>query len=257
MDLSNRVAVVAGAASGLGLESCRALARAGVRIAAFDVNSAGLDTVKSELGDRCITSLVDVSDETSVDAGLDVAVAAFGAVHVAVNCAGVEGAAKTVSRGKPFPLDLWMRVISVNLTGSFNVIRLAALRMSQNEPDVDSGERGVIISTASGAANQGQVGQAAYSASKAGIVGMTLPIARDLAKYGIRVVTISPGVFATPMIAGVPEKVRQSLIDNAVLFPNRMGRPSEFGALVRHVCENAYFNATTIDLDGGARMTTR
>lgn len=257
MDLTSRTAVVAGAASGLGLESCRALARGGARIAAFDINEAGLEALKAEFGDACITHRVDVSDEVSIEAGLDAAIEAFGAIHVSVNCAGVEGVAKTVSRGKAFPLDLWSRVIAINLTGSFNVIRLAALRMSANDPDGDSGERGVIISTASGAATQGQVGQAAYSASKAGIVGMTLPIARDLAGHGIRVVTISPGVFETPMIAGVPEAVRQSLVENAILFPNRMGRASEFGELVRHIAENAYFNGTTIALDGGARMTAR
>lgn len=257
MDLKNRVAVVTGAASGLGRDTALALAAAGARIAALDVDADRLSGLKEELGESCTIATVDVTDEQCVADALDEVTRQFGAINVAVNCAGVEGAARTVSKGKPFPLDLWNRVIAVNLTGSFNVIRLAAARMAQNEPDKDSGERGVIVNTASGAATQGQVGQAAYSASKAGLVGLTLPVARDLAPLGIRVVTISPGVFATPMIAELPEQVARSLVEKTILFPDRMGRPAEFGGLVRHIVENAYFNATTIDLDGGARMTAR
>jgi len=181
----------------------------------------------------------------------------FGMVHMAVSCAGIGNAAKIVSRGVPFPLDTWNKVIAVNLTGTFNVIRLAAVAMLANEADADTGERGVIINTASGAATQGQVGQAAYSASKAGIIGMTLPIARDLAVHGIRVVTISPGLFETPLVAGLPPSVAQGIIDKSILFPHRMGQAQEFGMLVRHVMENTYLNATTINLDAGARMTAR
>ena len=257
MDLKDKVAVVTGGASGLGLATVRGRAAAGPPVAASDGDGERLSALRDELGDGCTVLQVDVTDEVAVEAALDDVVARFGALHVAVNCAGVEGAARTVSKGKPFPLDLWNRVIAVNLTGSFNVIRLAAVRMALNEPVGSGGERGVIVNTASGAALQGQVGQAAYSASKAGLIGLTLPVARDLAPLGIRIVTVSPGVFATPMLTELPEKVVTSLVENTILFPNRMGEPSEFGALVRHIAENAYFNATTIDLDGGARMTAR
>ncbi len=254
MNPADKVAVVTGAASGLGLATVRALAAAGSRIAAFDVNQERLGALNEEFGEGC---LGDVTDEQAISAALDKVVDRFGSIDIAVNCAGVEGAAKTVSKGKAFPLDLWNKVIGVNLTGSFNVIRLAALHMAKNTPEGKAEERGVIINTASGAATQGQIGQAAYSASKAGLIGLTLPVARDLAPLGIRVVTISPGVFATPMLLELPEKVVNSLVENTILFPNRMGDPAEFGSLVRQIVENAYFNATTIELDGGARMTAR
>lgn len=257
MNPTNKVAVVTGAASGLGLATARALASAGSHIAAFDVHKDRLAALGDELGDACLTLAVDVTDEQAVAAALDGAVDRFGSIDIAVNCAGIEGAAKTVSKGKPFPLDLWNRVIAVNLTGSFNIIRLAAVHMANNAPEEPGAERGVIISTASGAATQGQVGQAAYSASKAALIGLTLPVARDLAPLGIRIMTISPGVFATPMLLELPEKVVDSLVQNTILFPNRMGDPAEFGSLVRQIVENAYFNAATIDLDGGARMTAR
>lgn len=255
MQLEGKVAVVTGAASGLGRETVRVLASAGMRIVAFDRDGAKLANLRDEIGSVVAAPLVDVADEGSVRAGLEEALRLCGAVHVAVNCAGVEAAAKTVSRGEPFPLERWKRVIDVNLTGTFNVIRLVAVAMLGNEPE--DGERGVIVNTASGAATQGQVGQAAYSASKAGVIGLTLPVARDLAQHGIRVVTISPGLFETPMVAGLPPEVAQSLIDRMMLFPARMGRPDEFGRLVRHVAENSYLNATTIDLDGGSRMSAR
>jgi NAD(P)-dependent dehydrogenase (short-subunit alcohol dehydrogenase family) len=257
MNLTGKVAVVTGAASGLGLAACRALARGGVRIVGLDIAAEMLEALQAEFGRACITRVTNVADEKSVCSGLDAGVAAFGAIHIAVNCAGVADAAKTLSNGKPFPLTVWEKVIAINLTGSFNVIRLAAIHMAQNEAEDASGERGVIINTASGAATQGQIGQAAYSASKAGVIGMTLPIARDLATAGIRVVTISPGVFATPLVSQMPEKVVQSLVDKSVLFPHRMGEPTEFGELVRHIVQNPYLNATTIDLDGGARMAAR
>jgi NAD(P)-dependent dehydrogenase (short-subunit alcohol dehydrogenase family) len=257
VQLMGKVAVVTGAASGLGLETCRALARGGTKIVGLDIAAEMLETLQAELGQACITRVANVADEKSVLCGLNAGLAAFGAINIAVNCAGVADAAKTLSNGKPFPLNVWEKVIAINLTGSFNVIRLVAMHMAQNEPDKDSGERGVIINTASGAATQGQIGQAAYSASKAGVIGMTLPIARDLAAAGIRVVTISPGLFATPLVAHLPEKVVQSLVDKSILFPHRMGEPAEFGELVRHIVQNAYLNATTIDLDGGARMAAR
>ena len=257
MQLDNKVAVVTGAASGLGCASCLTLAKAGMRIAAFDRDEARLASLRNELGDRVLTRIVDVSDEASVKSGIAAAVEKFGAIHVAVNCAGVADAAKTFSKGEPFPLATWNKVIGINLTGTFNIIRFAAAEMARNEPQGQSGERGVIINTASGAASQGQVGQAAYSASKAGVIGLTLPVARDLASYGIRVVSISPGLFNTSMVAGMPEKVSRSIVDRMILYPNRMGLPEEFAELVQHIAENSYLNATTISIDAGARMQTR
>ncbi|HEX2885484.1 SDR family NAD(P)-dependent oxidoreductase [Vineibacter terrae] len=257
MQLQNKVAVVTGAASGLGFGSCRALAAAGARIVGFDRDADRLAALRDALGEQAMTAVVDVADEASVKTGIDQAVAAFGAVHVAVNCAGVADSAKTVSKGEPFPLATWNKVIAVNLTGTFNVIRFAAVAMMRNAPDGDTGERGVIINTSSGAAWQGQVGQAAYAASKAGVMGLTLPVARDLAEHGIRVVSIAPGLFDTAMVAGLPPKVSQSIVDRMILYPNRMGRPDEFAALVRHIAENTYLNATTISVDAGARMQAR
>ncbi len=256
MNLQNKVAVVTGAASGLGFATCKNLAAAGARVVGLDRDETKLTTLATELGANGIVRGVDVADEASVQAGIDAAVQAFGAIHVAVNCAGVADSAKTLSRGQPFPLATWSKVIAVNLTGTFNVIRFAAQVMSANEPEA-GGERGVIINTASGAAWQGQIGQAAYSASKAGVIGLTLPVARDLAELGIRVMTIAPGLFDTSMVAGLPENVSQSIINRMILFPNRMGQAEEFGGLVRHIVENQYLNATTISLDAGARMSAR
>jgi len=256
MNLQNKVAVVTGAASGLGFATCKNLAAAGAKVVGLDRDETKLATLAAELGANGIVRGVDVADEASVQAGIDAAVQAFGTIHVAVNCAGVADSAKTLSRGQPFPLATWSKVIAVNLTGTFNVIRFAAQVMSANEPEA-GGERGVIINTASGAAWQGQIGQAAYSASKAGVIGLTLPVARDLAEIGIRVVTIAPGLFDTSMVAGLPENVSQSIINRMILFPNRMGQAEEFGGLVRHIAENQYLNATTISLDAGARMSAR
>ncbi|MBC9882992.1 SDR family NAD(P)-dependent oxidoreductase [Bradyrhizobium sp. INPA01-394B] len=257
MQLDGKVAIVTGAASGLGRASCVTLAKAGVRVAAFDRDESRLADLCRELGSAAFGRVVDVADETSVSSGVDAVLEAFQAVHIAVNCAGVADAAKTVSKGQPFPLATWNKVVGINLTGTFNIIRFAALAMTRNQPEGASGERGVIINTASGAASQGQVGQAAYSASKAGVVGLTLPVARDLAEYGIRVVSIAPGLFDTGMVAGMPPKVSQSIVDRMILYPNRMGQPDEFASLVNHIAENAYLNATTISIDAGARMQPR
>ncbi|CAB3778403.1 putative oxidoreductase [Paraburkholderia caffeinitolerans] len=248
MNLQNKVAIVTGAASGLGLATCKGLAAAGAKVVGFDLDQTKLDEA---LGADMSGIAVDVSDEASVRAGVERVLEMHAAVHVAVNCAGILGPSKTISKGQLFPSELWNRVLGVNLTGTFNVIRYAALAMTANEPD-ESGERGVIINTSSGAARQGQMGQAAYSASKAGVIGMTLPIARDLADHAIRVVSIAPGLFESGMSAGMPQKVSDGLLEK-MLFPRRMGRPEEFAGLVRHIVENAYLNAMTIDIDCGMR----
>lgn len=248
MNLQDKVAIVTGAASGLGRATCKGLAAAGAKVVGFDLEQTKLD---GALGADISGIAVDVSDESCVRAGVERVVEKHGAVHVAVNCAGILGPSKTISKGQLFSSELWNRVLGVNLTGTFNVIRYAALAMTANNPD-ESGERGVIINTSSGAARQGQMGQAAYSASKAGVMGMTLPIARDLAEHGVRVVSIAPGLFESGMSAGMPQKVSDGLIEK-MLFPRRMGRPEEFASLVRHIVENAYLNAMTIDIDCGTR----
>ena len=253
MDIKNTVALVTGAGSGLGLATCKALVDAGAKVVAVDLDEDRLVREMTPLGDSVRALKVDVADDASVEAAVAFAVRTFGALQVAVNCAGILGPCKTLSKGELFPLDLWTRVIGVNLTGTFNVIRHAARAMAQNEPNVD-GERGVIVNTSSGAAWQGQMGQAAYSASKAGVMGLTLPVARDLAQHGVRVVALAPGLFETGMSAGMPTKVAQNIIEKVILFPNRMGQAPEFSALVRHVVENAYLNATTLSIDGGARL---
>lgn len=257
MNLEGKVAIVTGGASGLGRATVEELVRAGARVALFDVQEEKAVALARALGSSALPAVVDVTSETSVAAGIEQVMAHFGALHVCVNCAGVPHAAKTVGReGKPFPLDLFVRVVTINLIGTFNVLRLAAAQMVKNEPSGESLERGVIVNTASAAAFDGQVGQAAYSASKAGIVGMLLPIARDLADVGIRINAIAPGIFETPMVQGMPAKVQESLAAMA-LFPHRLGQPAEFGRLVRHIVENPYLNAECIRLDAGTRMSAR
>ena len=237
-------------------ELSQALLAAGARVLAVDVDEGRLQQQFGELSNRARHRVVDVSDDLAVQAAVAEATDAWGALHIAVNCAGILGPSKTLSKGQTFPPKLWNRVIGINLTGTFNVVRHAALAMTANQPNAE-GERGVIVNTASGAAWQGQMGQAAYSASKAGVIGLTLPAARDLAAHGIRVMAIAPGLFETGMSAGMPTKVSQHLIDQTILFPTRMGRPDEFAGLVRHIVENAYLNATTISIDAGTRVGTR
>jgi NAD(P)-dependent dehydrogenase (short-subunit alcohol dehydrogenase family) len=258
MQIEGKTAVVTGGASGIGLGICREFVKRGGRVAIFDLQADRAQQAVDELGEaNAIAATVNVADEGEVVAGLDRATEKFGAIHVAVNCAGVPFSAKTVDReGKPFPLDVWNRVIAVNLTGTFNVLRLAAARMAGNAPESEHGERGVIVNIASGAAFDGQMGQAAYAASKAGVVGMALPIARDLAELGIRVMTVAPGLFETPMVSGVPDKVRESLL-KMMLYPRRMGEAWEAAALVCAIVEIPYLNAECIRLDAGARMAAR
>ncbi len=253
MQLDGTVAVITGGASGLGLATARRLTSEGAAVVLIDLPSSAGEDVAKELGDRARFSPGDVTSEDDVSAALDVA-AELGELRVAVNCAGIGTAAKTVGKEGPFPLDAFTKVISVNLIGTFNVIRLAAARM-QALPEVGE-ERGVIVNTASVAAFEGQIGQAAYSASKGGIVGMTLPIARDLAQSKIRVVTIAPGLFKTPLLGSLPEDVQASL-GKQVPHPSRLGDPSEYGQLVSAIVANPMLNGETIRLDGAIRMAPR
>lgn len=255
MDLNNKVVIVTGGASGLGLVTCQQLARQGAKIAAFDLNEEAGQALVEELKGQAIFAKVDVTDAASVEAGIAQAVKAFGTIHVCINCAGVAPGGKTVGRNGALPLEKFSQVININLIGTFNVLRLAAEQMAKNEPGSD-GERGVIINTASVAAFDGQMGQSAYAASKAGVVGMTLPIARDLAKLGIRIMTIAPGIFDTPMMKGMTDEVRDPLIE-MVQNPKRFGEPEEYAALAAHIISNNYLNGDVIRLDGAIRMEPR
>ncbi|MGI6872302.1 3-hydroxyacyl-CoA dehydrogenase [Amycolatopsis sp. 3B14] len=253
MEVGNAVALVTGGASGLGLATVRELHGKGAKVVIVDLPSSQGEAVAKELGDGVVFAAADVTDEAQVSAALDAA-EALGTLRIAVNCAGIGNAHKTVGKQGPFPLDGFAKVINVNLVGTFNVIRLAAERIAKTEPVGE--ERGVIINTASVAAFDGQIGQAAYSASKGGIVGMTLPIARDLASLQIRVVTIAPGLFHTPLFATLPEEAIASL-GAQVPHPSRLGDPTEFAALARHIVENPMLNGETIRLDGAIRMAPR
>jgi NAD(P)-dependent dehydrogenase (short-subunit alcohol dehydrogenase family) len=255
MDPSSVTALITGGASGLGAATARAFHARGGRVALLDLQEEQGTTLAVELGERTIFQRTDVTSEASVAAAVERARAELGGVQVLVNCAGIGHAALVVGREGPYPLDQFTRVINVNLIGTFNAIRLAAAAMQANAPTAD-GERGVIVNTASIAAFDGQIGQAAYTASKGGIVAMTLPIARELARFGIRVLTIAPGTFDTPLLAAAPEELRRSLAAQ-VPFPSRLGRPDEFAALVVHIVENVVLNAETIRLDGGIRMAPR
>jgi len=250
MKISGMSAIVTGGASGLGEATCRELASAGVQVAIFDANENKGALVAKDIGGAFFK--VDVSSETSVKAAVEGSLEAVGASRILINCAGIGAAVKTVSGQKPHPLDAFEQVIRVNLTGCFNCIRLAAAEMSKLAP-MEAGERGVIVNTASGAAFEGQIGQAAYSASKGGMVAMTLPIARDLSGLGIRVNTIAPGMFNTPLLENVPESVRDTLASMAP-FPRRLGEPAEFAHMVRAICENSMINGETVRLDAALRM---
>jgi len=253
VEIRDNVALVTGGASGLGQATVKELHANGARIVILDLPSSRGQEVAAELGDRAVFSPGDVTSPDSVTAALDAA-AGLGTLRITVNCAGIGNGIRTVSKKGPFPLDAFTKVINVNLIGTFNVIRLAAERISQ-APEAGE-ERGVIINTASVAAFEGQIGQAAYSASKGGIVGMTLPIARDLASLKIRVVTIAPGLFHTPLLAGLPDEAIASL-GAQVPHPSRLGNPAEYAALARHIVENPMLNGETIRLDGAIRMSPR
>ena len=253
MKVADSVFVITGGSSGLGGATARLLAESGARVVIADINSEPGEALSKSLGNKSARfSRTDVSDEASVKATVNLAVKEFGRLDGAINCAGIGLAQRTLGKDGPHSLDAFVRVITVNLIGTFNVIRLAAEAMTLQEPR-SGGERGVIVNTASIAAFDGQIGQAAYSASKGGIVGMTLPIARDLARSGIRVVTIAPGIFETPLLGTLPEPVRAALGEQ-VPFPARLGRPDEYASLARHIIENEMLNGEVIRLDGALRM---
>ena len=254
MELKNKVALVSGGASGLGAACVRMLNEAGAQVIIADLNAEVGAALATEIGNNGVRFVkTDVTNEESVSAAVDEAVNAYGGLHIAINCAGIGVAAKVLGRDNvPASLASFNKVIQINLVGTFNVIRLAAAAMAKNEADQE-GERGVIINTASAAAFDGQIGQAAYSASKGGVLSMTLPIARELARWGVRVMTIAPGTFDTPMLAGLPEPARISL-GQQIPFPPRLGRPTEYAALAKHIIENTMLNGEVIRLDGALRM---
>ncbi|GKW46246.1 3-hydroxyacyl-CoA dehydrogenase [Planococcus sp. NCCP-2050] len=253
MKLAEVKAVVTGGASGLGEATVRRIAKAGGKAAIFDLNKQRAEALIEELGeDRVFYIETDVTNAGQVEANIAQVIERFGSITAVINCAGIGTPGKVVSKGEPMPLEQFEKVISVNLIGSFNVIRVAAAAMQKNEPNTE-GERGLIISTASVAAYEGQIGQAAYSASKGGIVSMTLPIAREFARDGIRVMAIAPGLMQTPMFDGLPEAAVQSL-SASVPFPARLGRPDEFAQLVESIAENTMLNGEVIRLDGAIRM---
>jgi NAD(P)-dependent dehydrogenase (short-subunit alcohol dehydrogenase family) len=254
MEIAGLAALISGGASGLGRATATALADAGAKIALLDINGEAANAAAKELGGLGLAC--DVTNAEQTERAVALAREHQGAARIVVNCAGVGRAGRIVERdGKPMPLEQFKRVVEVNLIGSFNLMRLAAADMIELDPLPD-GERGVILLTASVAAFDGQIGQAAYSASKGGIVGLTLPAARDLARHGVRVMAIAPGVFATPMLAGLPQAAQDSLAAN-VPFPPRLGRPDEYAALALHICRNAMLNGEVIRLDGALRMPPR
>jgi NAD(P)-dependent dehydrogenase (short-subunit alcohol dehydrogenase family) len=255
MQIENSVFVVTGGASGLGAGTARMIVAAGGKVVLADVNKTAGEALAAELGANARFVETDVANEESARNAIETARSVFGGLHGLVNCAGIAPAEKVVGRDGIHKLTSFSRVITINLIGSFNMIRLAAEVMSQSEPN-EAGERGVIVSTASVAAYDGQIGQVAYAASKGGVVAMTLPIARELARSGIRVMTIAPGIFETPMVMGMPLEVQEAL-GKMVPFPSRLGKPDEYAALVRHICENSMLNGEVIRLDGAIRMAPK
>ena len=256
MDLADKVAVITGGASGLGKATAEKVIAGGGKVAIFDMNEELAQQTAGELGGNAAAWKVDVTQEDAVANAVTEVMSHFGAIHVNVNCAGIGAASRTLGKEGPMELKTFNFVVGVNLIGTFNVLRLCAEQMAKNDPVNEDGERGAIVNTGSVAAFDGQIGQAAYSASKSGVVGMTLPIARDLSRNGIRVNTICPGIFETPMMMGAPDRVRMPLIE-MVQFPKRLGNPPEFAALAVQLMENTYLNGETIRLDGGIRMQPR
>ncbi len=255
MDIKDVRAIVTGGASGLGEAVVRNLVSLGARVAILDLQEEPGKRLAGGSGENAIFVRTDVTDETSVQGALAKAIESFGSINTVVNCAGIGVAQKVLGKRGIMPLETFGKVVQVNLVGTFNVIRLAADKMVSNEPNTE-GERGVIINTSSVAAYEGQIGQVAYSASKGGIVGITLPLAREFAEHGIRVMGIAPGIFETPMFAGIPEKVRDAL-GKMVPFPSRLGKPEEFALMVQDIIENPVLNGTTIRLDGALRLQPR
>jgi len=255
MKIAGTSALVTGGASGLGAATARRLAANGASVVIADLNKEAGAALASELGEHAQFVEANVTDAGSMEHAVAVAAGQSGGIRILVNCAGIGIAERVVGKDGPHDLSQFNKVVQINLIGTFNALRLAAAAMTANEPD-EEGERGVIINTASVAAFEGQIGQAAYSASKGGIVGLTLPAARELARYGIRVATIAPGIFDTPLLAGLPEPARVSL-GQQVPFPSRLGRPDEYAALAQHIIENPMLNGETIRLDGAIRMAPR
>ena len=256
MQLSDVRAIVTGGVSGLGFATATRLVAGGGKVAMFDVNDEKGAAAVAELGEGNARYFrTDVTDEAGVDANVAAAAEFLGGLNVAINCAGILGAGRVLGKDGPMPLSQFQTTVMVNLIGSFNVAKAAAARMQHNAAN-DEGERGVIVNTASVAAYEGQIGQAAYSASKGGVVGMTLPMARELVRFGIRVMTVAPGIFWTPMVDGMPEAVQQSLAAS-IPFPSRLGWPEEFADLVGYILGNVYLNGETIRLDGATRLAPK
>ena len=255
MQIKNRVFIVTGGGSGLGAAVARTLVANGAQVVVADINRAAGEAIAVELGDNLRFAPTDVTSEADGKAAVQLALDSFGHLHGLVNCAGVAPGEKVLGREGPHRLESFARAVSINLIGTFNMVRLAADAIVKEMPGED-GERGVIVNTASIAAYDGQIGQAAYAASKGGVLALTLPIARELARYGVRVVTIAPGIFETPMMADMPQDVQDSL-GKSVPFPSRLGRPPEYAALVQHICENTMLNGEVIRLDGALRMAPR
>jgi NAD(P)-dependent dehydrogenase (short-subunit alcohol dehydrogenase family) len=253
--VENSTFFVTGGGSGLGAATALLLAENGAQVVLADVDAESGEQMASQIGNGAKFIRTDVTDEASVQDALDSVVETFGSLSGVVNCAGIGPAARVVGKKGVHDLGLFTRTVEINLVGTFNVIRLAAVRLAGNEPD-DEGERGLIINTASVAAYDGQIGQAAYAASKGGVVALTLPVARELASSGIRVVTIAPGIFETPMLAALPEDAKESL-GKQVPFPQRLGKPEEYAALAKHIVENRMLNGEVIRLDGAIRMAPR
>lgn len=255
MQLAGKTFLITGGGSGLGAGCVRRFVSQGANVVIADINADAGQHVAAEVGPRAVFAKTDVTSADDVAAAINVAKSQFGGLHGAINCAGILYASRVVGKEGPHDLAMFAKVIQVNLIGTFNVIRLVANSLSQNEPN-EQGERGVLINTASVAAFEGQMGQAAYSASKGGVASMMLPIARELARAGIRVVAIAPGIFETPMMQAAPENVRQSLVSQ-IPFPPRFGQPDEYAALAQHIVENVMFNGSTIRLDAAVRMSVK